>query len=48
MFQIIPCDRESARYRQEAAQLLADCFPQAYACCAEEEISACLEPGGWL
>ena len=41
--QILPFDRQNPQLRQQAAQLLADCFPHAYADCAAEQIDACLD-----
>lgn len=39
--QLFPKGRKE--YSREAAALLAECFPQAYLDCAEEEIGLCLE-----
>lgn len=40
---IQPFDKSNKQYLSEAAQLLVDCFPQAYADCANNEISSMMD-----
>jgi len=39
---IIPLERENTVFVQQAAALLADCFPHSYSDNSEEEIDKCL------